>query len=301
MNASKMYLVVCSMFVFSFQVSAQSASGDAIQHADSLVKMKEYKTAEKMYLEIIHSEPGNTAVIFKLASLYYTEGKYDAASDYYLKLVPNKNPTVLYNLACLYSLRGNTDSSLSFLHEAVQNGFTQLAQLKKDPDLANVRSEKKFDEIARSIKALGNFPESDKFNFWVGEWDVYDLQNRKAGTSSIEKILSGAVILENWTGASGYIGKSFNHYNMDKKKWIEYWVDMNSVGDLFEGNYDSTQKAIVFYSNDHMKDPAPYLRRLTFFDLGPDTVRQFAQRSTDEGTTWSTEYDLKYIRKGSAK
>ncbi len=140
--------------------------------------------------------------------------------------------------------------------------------------------------------------DSNQFDFWVGEWEVFNHQNKKAGESKIEKILSGAVILENWTGASGYTGKSFNHFHKEKGKWIQYWVDQNSDPILFEGKYDESQKAIVFYSYDHSKDnDKPYARRLTFYNLDQNTVRQFSQRSYDEGNTWHVEYDFTYKRK----
>ncbi len=140
--------------------------------------------------------------------------------------------------------------------------------------------------------------ESRQFDFWVGEWEVFNHQNKKAGESIIEKILRHAVILENWTGASGYVGKSFNHFNKEKGKWIQYWVDQNSDPILFEGNYDETQKAMIFFSYDHAKDKEnPYIRKLTFYNLDPNTVRQFSQQSSDEGKTWNVEYDFTYKRK----
>jgi len=40
-----------------------------------------------------------------------------------------------------------------------------------------------------------------------------------------------------------------------------------------------------------------FMRRLTFTKLNNDKVRQFGERSDDEGKTWTTEYDLEYRRK----
>ena len=37
--------------------------------------------------------------------------------------------------------------------------------------------------------------------------------------------------------------------------------------------------------------------RLTFFNLDANTVRQLAERSGDDGKTWTTTYDFKYVRK----
>lgn len=297
----KLNLVLLFTMILSISLYCQSSVNQKIQEADSLVRNKNFQKAEKLYMEVIKSEPVNNLAIYKLASLYYSEKKYDEAIEYYLKLAPNKNPNVLYNLACTYSLINNKQEALKYLRLAVNNGFNQVSLLKTDSDLTNIRSEKQFDEIMHSVKSIENFPESKKFNFWVGEWNVYNPQKQKVGDSKIEKILKGAVILENWEGINGYTGKSFNHFNMDKKKWVQFWVDQNSNSIYFEGNYDSTKKAIVYYSYDHAKDASPFIRRLTFFNLGPNEVRQFSQRSTDNGKTWSTEYDLSYIRKKDSK
>jgi hypothetical protein len=39
--------------------------------------------------------------------------------------------------------------------------------------------------------------------------------------------------------------------------------------------------------------------RLTFTPLPDGTVRQHAERSTDAGTTWTTQYDFYYHRKAA--
>jgi len=39
------------------------------------------------------------------------------------------------------------------------------------------------------------------------------------------------------------------------------------------------------------------VRRLTFFNLGKDKVRQYSEISKDNKSTWAPEYDLEYRRK----
>jgi hypothetical protein len=38
-------------------------------------------------------------------------------------------------------------------------------------------------------------------------------------------------------------------------------------------------------------------RRLTFYNVDANTVRQFAEQSTDNGKSWTVSYDFKYVRK----
>jgi hypothetical protein len=41
--------------------------------------------------------------------------------------------------------------------------------------------------------------------------------------------------------------------------------------------------------------------RLTFYNVDANTVRQFAESSDDDGKTWTTVYDFKYIRRQPQK
>ncbi len=141
-----------------------------------------------------------------------------------------------------------------------------------------------------------------QFDFWIGQWDVYGKNGKKAGDSKIDLILDSCIILENWTSKNPYngfiySGKSFNTYNSVTKQWQQTWVD-NAGGttEFLEGHYENNKmifKTKPFpVSNDTMA-----IRRLTFFDLGPDKVRQFSEISKDDEKTWTTEYDLEYRRK----
>ncbi|MGB9465370.1 MAG: hypothetical protein WBR10_09670, partial [Candidatus Acidiferrum sp.] len=85
-------------------------------------------------------------------------------------------------------------------------------------------------------------------------------------------------------------------YNQSLKRWEQYWVD--SVG----GNiffYGGLKDSAMDYWTDAIPQPdgTKLKRHLQFFSVGPDTVRQFSQGSTDDGKTWHVEYDFTYNRK----
>ena len=146
-------------------------------------------------------------------------------------------------------------------------------------------------------------PEFRQFDFWIGEWEVYNNGNgKKAGDSKISLILDSCIILEEWTSAGvqqglRYAGKSFNTWNKIVKQWQQTWVDNTGNTTAYViGKYENNK--IIFYT-----DPFPFskdttaTRRLTFFDLGKDKVRQFSEITKDNGGTWSPEYDLEYRRR----
>lgn len=138
-------------------------------------------------------------------------------------------------------------------------------------------------------------PEYRQFDFWVGEWDVQNPQGQPAGTNSVQLILGDCVLLENWTGARGGQGKSFNVYNAATGKWQQTWVD--NSGNVLElaGEYRDGQ--MRFTGETPGRGGAKTLERLTFTRISADRVRQFWEQSADGGKTWTVAFDGTYIRK----
>jgi hypothetical protein len=141
-----------------------------------------------------------------------------------------------------------------------------------------------------------------QFDFWIGDWEVYNLKGNKAGESKISLILDSCVILEEWTSLpipGGFIfkGKSFNTYNGLSKQWQENWTD--NVGGNTNYIYGQYADGNIVFTTDpwqYAKDTLA-VNKLTFFNLGADKVRQLGELSKDKGRTWSTQYDLEYRRK----
>jgi hypothetical protein len=141
-----------------------------------------------------------------------------------------------------------------------------------------------------------------QFDFWIGEWDVYAKNGKKAGDSKIELILDSCIILENWKSANVsqgvyYAGKSFNTYNSTTRQWQQTWVDnVGGTTEFLEGHFEN-DKMTFLTKPFHVNKDTTAIRRLTFYNLGVDKVRQFGEISKDNGATWNTEYDLEYRRK----
>ena len=105
-------------------------------------------------------------------------------------------------------------------------------------------------------------------------------------------------MLEEWTSTqAGYAGKSFNTYNAATGKWQQYWVDnKQGVTEYFDGRLENNN--MVFQTANTRQANGQYkILKMTFFNLGPDKVRQFGQSSADGAKTWKTDFDLEYRRK----
>ena len=160
--------------------------------------------------------------------------------------------------------------------------------------------------FAMASPASAQLPCSDplyrQFDFWLGEWEAFGKNGKKAGDSKISLILDSCIVLEEWTSASvsrgvRYAGKSFNTYNALTKQWQQTWVDnVGGSTEYLQGRYENNK--IIFKTNPfQLAKDTMAVRRLTFFNQGKNTVRQLGEISKDNELTWTMEYDLEYRRK----
>lgn len=72
-------------------------------------------------------------------------------------LLPN-DTNWAYNVACALSLQGQADAAFSALEKAIRLGFTNLAQIEKDPDLNAIRPLPRYPELLDLARSLQGKP-----------------------------------------------------------------------------------------------------------------------------------------------
>lgn len=156
--------------------------------------------------------------------------------------------------------------------------------------------------IAQKGKLPCSNPVYRQFDFWIGEWEAFGLNGKKAGDSKISLILDSCIIFEEWTSASlqqglRYAGKSFNTYNATTKQWQQTWVDnTGGTNEYLQGKFENNQIIYLSTPFKFSKDTMA-IRKMTFTNLSADKLRQLGEISKDNGVSWTTEYDLEYRRK----
>ncbi|MEM9822817.1 MAG: hypothetical protein AAF985_17180 [Bacteroidota bacterium] len=135
-----------------------------------------------------------------------------------------------------------------------------------------------------------------QFDFWLGEWEVYHTTaDTLVGHNHIKNILNTCVIEENWTGASGFQGKSFNTYNPVDSTWNQVWVDVSGATYHFSGRFKDDVMALEGMQK---TQKGTLLFKLNFhYDRSKDIVRQIWKMSNDGGTNWGIIFDGTYRRR----
>ncbi|MCB9230319.1 MAG: hypothetical protein H6581_01535 [Bacteroidia bacterium] len=135
-------------------------------------------------------------------------------------------------------------------------------------------------------------PEYRQFDFWVGDWKVYS-NEKLVGTNRVDLILGECVIMENWEGAGGSNGKSFNTYNAKTHLWEQTWVDNGGNTIHFSGKF--SDGAMRMRGSDiSLHDEQAILYSMDFTPNPDGSVRQLWQASRDSGNTWKVLFDGLY-------
>lgn len=137
-------------------------------------------------------------------------------------------------------------------------------------------------------------PEFRQFDFWLGDWEAYNPDNKLAGTNHIILLQDSCMVQENWVSATpGYTGTSYNFYDPQSEKWHQTWVDNQGGSLLLSGKLENGK--MVLWS-DVMKSQKgePYRNRITWTPNADGSVRQHWEITKDEGKSWTTLFDGLY-------
>jgi hypothetical protein len=136
--------------------------------------------------------------------------------------------------------------------------------------------------------------EYQRFNFWVGDWQVYPWSGREVETppeSTIERILDGCAIRESFS-SPGYAGTSLTFYDRYDERWHQTWIASDGDPLYLVGDWQDGKLVLA----DQPTDGRPQ-SRITWEPLGEGGVRQTWELSKDGGATWQVVFDGRYQAK----
>lgn len=267
--------------------------------ANRLYQASDWPNAIATYEKIVAIEPENPNANFRLGNAYLNLTRNTEAQKP-LEKAFTISPNPINGLALARASARNRNKAKVFdtLEKTVATGGIAPETLLAEKDFAEWKYDPAFKELVRkndlAVNPCKASPEFRQFDFWIGEWDVRNPQGVPAGSSIIQLILGQCIILENWSSSSGSNGKSFNIFYTTDRKWHQSWVDdkgtfTHYVGGIIDGKMVLDADIIV--------GGKAAIARMTFSKLPNSDVRQHGENSTDKGKTWTTTFDLTYVRK----
>lgn len=272
----------------------------ASARAEALFAAKDYVGAANAFEALTRAHPQQPRYWTRLGTALQFAGRTDDAVSAYRRAIGiTTAPVAMYNLATVFATRGQKDSAFYWLDQLVTNAnYSNDKAVTSDKDFTSLRSDPRYTPLLERMRAVMRpcltRQESRKFDFWVGEWDVKNAQGQPAGQSSVQLLLEGCALYENWTDLQGGGGKSLNSFNIDTNEWQQFWTDQ--YGRVTEYRQSEWIDGSLRFSAHQLK-PHDMLMHMTFTPVSRDIVRQFGEMSMDGGKTWSPTFDLYYYRK----
>ncbi|HEU5041669.1 MAG TPA: hypothetical protein VFT84_12640 [Gemmatimonadales bacterium] len=134
-------------------------------------------------------------------------------------------------------------------------------------------------------------PEYRQFDFWLGDWDTYELPDTTTVVARLQvtAMLGGCALRENYAQADGLVGESYSLWDAGRRVWHQSWVTNRGALLLLDGEFRNGR--MVLTAEERRPDGGRALLRGTWWSEGGN-VRQKAARSTDGGTRWSPAWDI---------
>ena len=135
--------------------------------------------------------------------------------------------------------------------------------------------------------------EFSQFDFWVGDWQVYDnVSGKFAGNNSIKKLEQGCLLQESWQGAGGGTGTSINYYNPVRGEWRQVWVSAGRYAIDIAGGIVNGAMVLTGVIDTYNGVSASF--RGIWTPNADGSVRQlFEQLNSDTGV-WDVWFDGRY-------
>ena len=176
------------------------------------------------------------------------------------------------------------------VHEIDGAGWEPLAQARTDVG-AN--------EASGPISAAGIYgvrwvgprgscssSEDHQFDFWLGSWDYHE-GNLPVASNEITKEGQGCLVEEHFRDPTGVQGRSVSLFSREDGLWHQTYVDSRGSHMLLIGSLDGKRMVLN----------ASGTARQVWDPLDADTVRYFAETTSDGGQTWIVDFDARYTRR----
>jgi hypothetical protein len=131
--------------------------------------------------------------------------------------------------------------------------------------------------------------EYHQLDFWIGDWDAYDINDpQQAARLSVKPVVGGCALQEDYQQFDGMKGQSFSGYDANRGGWHQSWVTNGGTWLFMDGKMEGG--AMMLIAKIH-KGGQESLMKSSWTHEGAN-VRETATLSADNGATWKPMFDM---------
>ncbi|MCB7481586.1 hypothetical protein [Christiangramia sediminis] len=134
-----------------------------------------------------------------------------------------------------------------------------------------------------------------QFDFWVGDWDVFNRNDEKIGENLVEKLEDNCILNENWKGENGSSGKSYNYYDPEDDTWNQLWI--SNSGNILKLKGKAQVDQMILKSELTRSDKGEFYNQITWTKNSDGSVTQLWEIYDPQGNLLNTAFEGTYRKK----
>ncbi len=138
-------------------------------------------------------------------------------------------------------------------------------------------------------------PENKQFDFWIGDWEVFNEKGQKIGENLVEPLEDHCIISENWKGLQGNSGKSFNYYDPEDRTWNQLWI--SNSGNILKLKGTASEGKMLLKSELQENEKGKFYNQITWTKNKDGSVTQNWELLDENGKKISNAFKGIYRRK----
>lgn len=134
-----------------------------------------------------------------------------------------------------------------------------------------------------------------QFDFWVGDWEVFNESGEKIGENLVKKLEDNCILNENWKGEKGGSGKSYNYYDPADETWNQLWI--SNTGNILKLKGKAQPNKMVLKSEPKEGKNGKYYNQITWTKNSDGSVTQVWEIFDPQGNLLNTAFKGIYRKK----
>ncbi len=129
------------------------------------------------------------------------------------------------------------------------------------------------------------------FDFWVGDWTVYDTSGKIIGTNKVVKLQDSCVLQENWKASNkSNTGTSYNFFDSSNNTWNQVWI--SNTGNVLNLKGNLSNDGIMILKSKLVNGPnGNYYNQITWSKNNKDSVIQRWEILNESGEPISKAFE----------
>jgi hypothetical protein len=135
--------------------------------------------------------------------------------------------------------------------------------------------------------------ETRQLDYWLGSWSMGSGADKSV--SKVTLSLDKCMFVEHWENGEGHVTEKMVAYSPEDKNWYGIFVDNQGRAHVFVDGRVSSDIA-EFHGPSRGPKGAIVLNRLKVVRISADKLEEVWEKSTDNGSSWTTAYRAEYSR-----